>query len=87
MVPQARLIDLRHGDAASPAWGSLEHLPPTHRALAVESASIRGRVLVQCHLVTCWLCDIGLGLSNFQLPRPSVEMVKERLHRSVTRRN
>lgn len=44
MVPQARLIDLRHGDAASPAWGSLEHLPPTHRALAVESASIRGRV-------------------------------------------
>lgn len=44
MVPQARLINLRHGDAASPARGSLEHPPPTHRALAVGSAGIRGRV-------------------------------------------
>lgn len=43
MVPQARLIDLTHGDAASPARVSLEHPPPTHRVLAVGSAGIRRR--------------------------------------------
>lgn len=43
MVPQARLIDLRHGDAASPGLGVPQSifLPPQGRWLW-KSASIRG---------------------------------------------
>ena len=39
MVPQARLINLRHGDAASPARGSLEHPPPDKRLSGPGRAS------------------------------------------------
>lgn len=63
MVPQAWLIDLRHGDAASPAWVSLEHPPPTHRGWLWGQPVSEDRFFVQCRLVTCWLCDLDLGLS------------------------
>lgn len=46
-------------------WSIL--LPPTGRWLWGQPVSEDG-IFVQCPLVTCWLFDLDLGLSNFKFP-------------------